>query len=417
MSSPAPQFARAETVRAEPSLLDGLALQPADPLLALIGAYRQDPRPDKIDLGVGVFRDEAGGTPIMQAVKLAEERLVRDQLSKGYLGPEGDLGFFELLKPVVFGDAVQARELAGLQTPGGTGALRLAAELIAAARPGARVLVGAPTWPNHRPILSAAQLEVVAYPFFDVASQTLLFERMAEALEAARRGDVVLLHGCCHNPTGADLDPAQWRIVAEIVARRGLVPLVDLAYQGLGSGLDEDAAGARLVLAQAEEGLLAYSCDKNFGLYRERTGALFVRSATEQARAVIQSNLLALARANWSMPPDHGAAVVRTILEDEALTAAWRRELAGMCARIAGLRRMLADADPALAPLARQHGMFSTLPLTPAQVAAARDAHGIYMAGSGRINIAGLTPAAVKPFIRGLAAVTGRSPATLEPIA
>lgn len=391
--------------RADYDIFGALALQPADSLLALIGAFRNDSRPDKIDVGVGVYRDLEGRTPVMRAVKEAERRLIEEQPTKGYLGPEGDVGYFEALTPIAFGAAAYDDRLSGLQTVGGTGALRLAAELIARARPGARIWVGDPTWPNHPPIFKAAGLEVVGYTHFDVTAQRLRFDRVVEALGRAERGDVALLHGCCHNPTGADFDPEQWAELARLIAARGVLPLVDLAYQGLGVGLDEDAVGVRTVLETVGKGLVAYSCDKNFGLYRERVGALYALSRSREQAAVVQSNLLSLTRANWSMPPDHGAAVVRLILADPALAADWRAELAEMAARIRGIRAMLAAADPALAPLLGQHGMFATLPLTPAQVAELREVRGIYMPSSGRINLAGLTPATVPPFVDALASI------------
>ena len=385
--------------------LDRLSAQPADALLALIGAFKADPRADKIDIGVGVYRNVAGDTPVFRAVKTAERRLVEEQSSKSYLGPEGDIAYFDLLKPILFGSRRRDGRLSGLQTPGGTGALRLAAELIARARPDARVFVGTPTWPNHPPIFGAARLEVVGYDHFDVATQTLTFDRMMAALATARPGDVALLHGCCHNPTGADLDAGQWAAVAALLRERGILPLIDLAYQGLGAGLDEDAAGMRAVLDGSDEALVAYSCDKNFGLYRERVGALYAVSRDAAGAAVTQSNLLSLTRANWSMPPDHGAAIVRVVLEDDALTADWRAELEEMRVRMAGIRALLAAADPALARLTEQYGMFSTLPLAPAQVMRLRDEHAIYLPASGRINIAGLTPETVPIFVAALAAV------------
>lgn len=386
-------------------LLDRLARQPADSLLALIGECRRDPRANKIDVGVGVYRDATGATPVFEAVKLAERSLLETQISKGYLGPEGDTGFLSLLTSLVFGDADLADRLSGLQTPGGTGALRLAAELIAKAKPDARVFVGGPTWPNHHSILAASGLAVVNYSYFDVATQTLDLAAMLAALGEARRGDVALLHGCCHNPTGADLDPAQWAEVADLLAARGVIPLIDLAYHGLGNGLADDAAGMRIVLDRVDEALVAYSCDKNFGLYRERTGALFALSRNADASGVTQSNLLALARANWSMPPDHGAAVVRIILEDQTLINSWREELEAMRRRIVGIRGLLAAADQTLAPLTAQHGMFATLPLTAGQVATLRRDHAIYMPASGRINLAGLTDATIPAFVAALSAV------------
>ncbi|KRB79761.1 aromatic amino acid aminotransferase [Sphingomonas sp. Root710] len=382
-----------------------LSAQPADSLLALIGAYRADPRAGKIDVGVGVYRDPQGRTPVLRAVKEAERRLVAEQESKGYLGPEGDTGFFEALKPVIFGDAGHGTRLTGLQTPGGTGALRLAAELIARFNPQGRVWIGEPTWPNHHPILKAAGLELAAYEHFDVATQRLTFGRALDALGQAKRGDVALLHGCCHNPVGADFDAAQWQELADVMRARGVLPLIDLAYQGLGRGLDEDAQGARIVLDTVGEGLLAYSCDKNFGLYRERVGALYALSRDADTASVVQSNLLSLARANWSMPPDHGAAIVRVILSDPALTADWKAELAEMRDRIRGIRILLAAADPTLSPLTGQHGMFSTLPLTPQQVARLREERGIYMPASGRINLAGLTPETIHAFVDALASL------------
>ena len=384
---------------------DGLTLQSPDALLALIGMYRADPRADKIDVGVGIYRDEEGRTPVFAAVKSAEARLLETQSSKAYLGPEGDVEFFERLRPVVLGGEAGNPCLGGLQTPGGTGALRLAAELVAAARPETKVLLGTPSWPNHLPILAAARLQIVPYQYFDVARQAIAFDEMIAAFERVDPGDVVLLQACCHNPTGADLDLAQWRVVADVIERRGLVPLIDLAYQGLGRSLDEDAAGARLVFETAREALLAYSCDKNFGLYRERTGALFVKVHSAASLLTTQSNLLSLARANWSMPPDHGAAVVRIILQDGDLAKRWRAELAAMAARIVEVRHGLAALDSALEPLVRQNGMFSVLPLSSTQVTRLRLEHGVYMASSGRINLAGLTSATIAPFVRALAAV------------
>ena len=247
------------------------------------------------------------------------------------------------------------------------------------------------------------------YRYFDVASQRITFDQMIEVLDEGRPGDVVLLQGCCHNPVGADLDQAQWREVAEVVARRGLVPLIDLAYQGLGAGMEPDAEGARTVLEASEEALLAYSCDKNFGLYRERTGALFALSRSRDQAAVTQSNLLSLARANWSMPPDHGAAIVRVILEDAALVASWSAELNGMRRRIADVRTRLAGLHPMLAPLVGQFGMFSTLPLAGAEVERLRAKRGVYMAASGRINVAGLTHETISPFAAAIASVRANS--------
>lgn len=387
-------------------LLARLRLQPADPLLSIITAYQADPRPGKIDLGVGVYRDDQGHTPVLRAVKAAERRLLEEQTSKAYLGPEGDIDYFERLVPIVLGQDANRGRLCGLQTTGGTGALRLAAELAAKARPNATIWLGEPTWSNHPPIFGAAGLGMHTYKGFSLETQTICFDETIDALKKqAQPGDIVLLHGCCHNPTGADFDAEQWQALARLCAERGLFPLIDLAYQGLGDGLEQDAAGARAMLDTVGEGLIAYSCDKNFGLYRERVGALFALSADAGQSAVTQSNLLSLARANWSMPPDHGAAVVRTILSDPALTADWRAELEEMRTRIAGLRTLLAAASPDLAAIARQRGLFSSLALTREQIARLCADHAIYMAGSGRINIAGLRADTIETFVAALAAV------------
>jgi aromatic-amino-acid transaminase len=388
---------------ASEGLFGGLDPKAPDALLSLIGLYRADDRPGKIDLGVGVYRDDGGETPVFRAVKAAEARLLADQATKAYLGPEGDLEFLERLKPIIFGPQAPAA-LFGVQTPGGTGALRLAAELIGAARPGARIFMGAPTWPNHPQIFDITRLETVAYSYFDSRTQTVRFDTMMDALATAGFGDAVLLQACCTNPSGADLSMAQWRAVADLVAQRGLTPLVDLAYQGLGAGLEEDAAGMRLVLDAAPDALLAYSCDKNFGLYRERVGALFALSKSPARLDLAASNIKALARANWSMPPDHGAAIVRVILESEPLTRDWKAELEAMRHRLVEVRQALAAATPALSGLVRHHGLFAQLPLSPAQVARMREEHAVYMAGSGRINLAGLNPATVSIFAQAYAA-------------
>lgn len=378
-------------------LFDRLEPQRLDPLLALIGLAKADARPGKIDVGVGVYRDAAGTTPILRAVKAAEQLLLETQETKSYLGSEGDTRFVDLIKPVVFGDDDHAR-VVGVQTPGGCGALRLGAELIKAAGGNARIFVGQPTWPNHGPLVGAAGVEMIDYPYYDKVSRAVLFDEMLTALEQARPGDILLLHGCCHNPTGADLSLDQWRVLAELVSKRGLIPFVDLAYQGLGNGLQEDAAGTRLIVAAAEQALIAQSCDKNFGLYRERTGALFVKGASVAQGQLVFGNLLGLARTMWSMPPDHGAAIVRTILDTPALVADWRAELKEMLARIRSLRARLAAYDPRLAFIDAQNGMFSMLPLTPDDVVALRKSHGIYMANSGRFNVAGLSDQNVDGF-------------------
>jgi len=377
-------------------LFDGLLPQPPDVVLSLIKLFREDPRAGKIDVGVGVYKDALGRTPVFAAMKAAERRLLETQDTKSYLGPEGDFGYLERLTPIIFGTGAAASDLFAVQTPGGTGALRLAAELAKAGRTDARIWLGTPSWPIHAPIFAEAGLEVMTFRHFDPKTQALTFDETISALGGATAGDVVLLHGCCHNPSGANPTHDQWRELARLIVARGLVPLLDLAYQGLGDGLDEDAAGLRIVMEAVDNAMVAYSCDKNFGLYRERTGALFVRARGHAE--VVRTNILKIARCAWSMPPDHGAAAVRLILEDEGLTAMWREELEACRLRLQSMREALADADPRFEPIRGQRGMFSMLALTPAQVEALRRDHGVYMTGNGRINIAGLTAETIAPF-------------------
>ena len=390
-------------------MLDRLAPQAPDALLALIKLHREDPRADKIDLGVGVYRTGQGATPVFGAIKAAEKKLVETQDSKAYLGPEGDMGFVEALMPYVFGteDPSMGGRIEGMQSPGGTGAVRLAAALAKAAGV-RRVLLGMPSWPNHAQILADLDLEVLPFAHAK-ADGTADIEAVLAVIEGAAEGDAILLHGCCHNPTGIDYSHAQWdRIAAALAAGRALA-ILDLAYQGLGSGMDEDAYGLRAVLAAVPEALVAYSCDKNFGLYRDRVGAFYVMAQDGGQLPAIMSNAAALARANWSMPPDHGAAAVRLILEDETLTAQWLDELDTMRARMRQVRDRLAAAGTVgsidLAPLGGQNGLFSMLPLSKEQIGALRADHGVYMAGSGRINVAGLTAGNIDKFIAALGEV------------
>jgi len=383
-------------------MFDALAPQPDDPLLALIGLYRADARPGKVDLGVGVYRDETGATPIFRAVKEAERRLVETQPTKAYVGPEGDPVFLERLWDLTAGEAGRGRAVAGLQTPGGSGALRIGGDLLV--RLGVkRIWLGMPTWPNHASIFQAAGLEIATYPFFDIPSQSVLFERMVEALSGAAPGDAVLLHASCHNPTGANLSAEQWRAVTDLIAARGLMPLVDIAYQGYGRGLDEDAAGLRMLLAAVPEMLVAVSCSKSFGLYRERTGAVYAACGNADAVPALRSNLAALARVNYSMPPDHGSAIVSTILGDEALKADWMAEIEAMRQRITAIRERLAAGLSrrwqVATAIREQEGMFSLLPLEAADVLKLRAEQAIYMPTSGRINIAGLKTAEVDAVI------------------
>jgi aromatic-amino-acid transaminase len=380
----------------------GLAELPtaqSDTLIALIAMVQADPRPDKIDVGVGVFRDGEGRTPILKVIKEAEQRLHDTQESKSYLGSAGDKRFAELLRPILLGEHVGDERIAGFQTPGGCGALRLGFELVARANPDARVLVGGPTWPNHLPIIRAVGLQSSEYPFYERGQGAIRFEDMIAALRSGEPGDVALLHGCCHNPTGADLDEGQWREVAGAIREGGLIPFVDIAYQGFGRGLDEDAFGVRLMLETCDEVIIAQSCDKNFSVYRDRVGSLWIKSASRETTVNAIGLLFQIAREMWSMPPDHGAAAVRIVLDDPELKQRWLVELAAMRDRINAVRQRIAAADPRLAFIGRQYGMFSMLPLSKDQVLKLREDHAIYMAESGRFNVVGMGDAQIDRFI------------------
>jgi aromatic-amino-acid transaminase len=378
-----------------------------DSLLALIELAKADPRPEKIDVGVGVYRDSAGNTPILKVIKEAERRLWEAQETKSYLGGRGDVLFAELLRPILLGEHASDDRIAGLQTPGGCGALTLGFHLIKAANPDARVLIGTPTWPNHVPIVRGCELEIVEYPHYDRGSHELCFDRMVETLKSAHPGDVVLLHGCCHNPTGADLDADQWAEITRLIAERGLLPVVDIAYQGFGDGLAPDAAGLRGILDACETVVVSQSCDKNFGVYRDRVGSVWFKTASAQSTATAMGHVLQISREMWSMPPDHGAAAVRIVLDDAKLNADWRLELEGMRERIVSLRQRLAGANPQFDYIADQKGMFSMLPVTPEQVLELRKDHAIYMADSGRFNICGLSDDQVDRFASAVLEVVG----------
>jgi len=387
-------------------MLDTLVPQPADALLALIKLYAADSRADKIDLGVGVYRTGQGDTPVFGAIKAAERRLLETQSSKSYLGPEGDMGFVAALTPRIFGTGFDLSRIEGMQTPGGTGGVRLAVAL--AKKAGAtRVWMGTPSWPNHAQIIADLGLETRTFAHAAPDGGADGAAALA-AIAEAQPGDAILLHGCCHNPTGIDYAAAQWDAIAAALATSGVLPILDLAYQGLGEGLEEDASGLRTVLAAVPEALIAYSCDKNFGLYRDRVGAFYVVAREGSQLPAILSNGHALARANWSMPPDHGAAAVRIVLEDPALAALWLDELDTMRTRMRQVRVALAAAGMVggvdLTPVGSQNGLFSVLPLSKERIAALRADYGIYMAGSGRINVAGLTASNLDAFVAALAA-------------
>ena len=390
--------------------LERLSPQAPDALLALIRLHAADPREDKIDLGVGVYRTEDGATPVFAAIKAAEQHLVDTQDSKSYLGPEGDTGFVNALMPYIFGsDPTMGGRIAGMQTPGGTGAVRLALAL--AQKAGVkRVHMGVPSWPNHAQILADLGLELVAFDHADPDGSANL-DAVLAAINGAGEDGAVLLHACCHNPTGIDYTADQWDAIADAFASSGSFPILDSAYQGLGHGMEEDAAGIRAVLAKVPEAFIAYSCDKNFGQYRDRVGAFYILGDGQAALDTAFSNANALARACWSMPPDHGGAAVRIIMRDPDMTKQWLAELDDMRARMRQVRDALAKAGTAgridLTPLATQNGLFAMLPVTKDEVTMLREDHGIYMAASGRINVAGLTMGNLPKFIAALAAVAG----------
>ncbi|WP_136636324.1 aromatic amino acid transaminase [Pseudooceanicola onchidii] len=392
-------------------MFEHLRPQPEDPILALMDRYRADPRTDKIDLGVGVYRNSQGVTPVMQAVKTAERQLVDGQDSKGYTGLAGDPAFIDAMAELVLGDVVAADRVAGAGTVGGTGAVRQGLELIRLARPGVTVHIPDPSWPNHRAILQAMGMAVKTYRYFDAEANGLDMTGLLEDLRAVPAGDVVLLHGCCHNPTGADPSDAQWQEIVATLKAAQVTALIDLAYLGFGDGIAEDAFSTRLMVQELGEVIVAVSCSKNFGLYRERAGVVLVTAADADARAVVQGNLATLNRLAYSFPADHGARVVEMILNSSALRAEWATELSEMRGRINSLRGELAAALQAetgsdqYAFLAVQRGMFSRLTATPDQIRTLRDDHGIYIIGDGRMNMAGLSKEDIPRLARAIAEV------------
>ena len=390
-----------------------------DPILGLMAAFRADPDPHKVDLGVGVYRDERGDTPVLASVRQAESALIARQSTKTYVAPAGNAGFNQAMAQLVLGaahPALTADRVRSMQTPGGCGALRLGAELIRAAAPDAVVHVSTPTWANHTPLLAGSGLRLESYPYFDPPTGSVQFAAMSAALERLPAGAVVLLHAACHNPTGADLSQAQWRELLALVKRRRLLPFIDMAYQGLGDGLDADAFGPRLFCAELPEVLCAVSCSKNFGLYRERTGSLHLIGESPRAADAALSQLVRLARGIWSMPPDHGAAIVHGILSDESLRGRWLEEVAAMRRRLQGLRlevvQQLRDYCPQrdFGFIGGQRGMFSFCGITAAQVRALRERHHVYMTDDSRMNIAGLRRENLEYFARAMAQVLVAAP-------
>jgi aspartate aminotransferase len=373
-------------------------LSPAAPdkIIALIGMFKDDPRKNKVDLGVGVYKDPEGRTPIMRAVRAAEKRLYDEQSTKTYLGMAGDPVFNQAIIKLAFGEKADMKRLRAAQAPGGSGALRVLAELINRSRPKATVWLSDPTWPNHIPLLSAAGLKTKTYPYFDAKTGGVRFDAMLAALDKAKPGDVVLLHGCCHNPTGANLTTAQWKKVAALLAERELFPFIDLAYLGFGDGIDQDAEGLRILAKKVPELAVAQSCSKNFSVYRDRVGAAIIMAKDAKSADVVASQLNSVARAMYSMPPDHGAAAVRIVMTDDGLRSDWEAELDDVRARMIRLREGLAAAlrkrtnSDRFDFVAHHRGMFSRLGLTVEQVKRLREEHAIYMVDDSRINVAGL---------------------------
>ena len=376
-------------------MFETLQAQKPDAILALVQMFKDDPRENKVDLGVGVYKDASGKTPVMRAIKAAEQKLWANETTKSYTALTGDPGFADAMVRLVLGNAVPRNTVSAAATPGGTGAVRQAFELIKMARPDARVFVSNPTWPNHLSILAYLGIETVPYRYFDNDTRGVAFDAMLEDLKTARKGDVVLLHGCCHNPTGANLTMLQWQEVIAVLQQTGAVPMIDIAYQGFGDGLEADGAATRAVAAATTECLIAASCSKNFGIYRERTGILMmIANGTEPK--IAQGTLAFLNRQNFSFPPDHGARLVTMILNDEVLRNDWMTEVEDMRLSMLGLREQLArelqqrSGSDRFDFIAQHRGMFSRLGTTPELVQKMREDFGIYLVGDSRMNIAGL---------------------------
>jgi len=390
-------------------MLDALTPQPPDKILAIMSLFKADTRTDKIDLGVGVYKNAEGVTPVMRAVKAAEQRIWETQESKAYTGLAGDPGFADAMIGLVLSNAVPRDQVAAVATPGGTGAIRQGFELIKMAAPGATVWVSSPTWPNHNSILKYMGMPFQEYRYFDEETCAVDFDGMLTDLDKVAFGDIVLVHGCCHNPTGANLNAVQWDQLIAKLNERGAAPMVDIAYQGFGDGLIDDGSAVRKVAAGCPESLIAASCSKNFGIYRERTGILMAVGGSDTA--LTQGTLAFLNRQNYSFPPDHGARIVTEILTDPDLRADWEAELEEVREGMLKLRRDLADALQEATGfnrfgfIAEHRGMFSRLGLTPDQVSKLREDHAVYMVGDSRINVAGLNAQTVPVLAKATASV------------
>ena len=392
-------------------MLDNLKPQATDKILALIQMFKDDPRDGKIDLGVGVYKDATGLTPVMHAVKAAERTLWETETSKTYTALAGDPAYNAAMCNLILGDTGADRR-ASIATPGGTGAIRQALELVKLASPTATIWLSNPTWPNHPSIIRYLGMPTADYRYFDAETRGVDFGGMMADLSRVQPGDVVLLHGCCHNPTGANLNATEWAAVADLLEAKRAIPFIDLAYQGFGDGLEQDAAATRLIAAKLPEVLIAASCSKNFGIYRERTGIL-IALGTPVNRVTTQGNLAFLNRQNFSFPPDHGARLVTMILNDATLTTQWKSELEEVRLNMLTLRQSLADhlraetGSDRYGFIAKHRGMFSRIGISEAQVEMLRTEHGIYMVGDSRLNIAGLNARTVPILAKAIVAVGG----------
>ncbi len=395
-------------------MFETLKPMPPDAILGIMTLFRADKDPGKIDLSVGVYQDEQGLTPVLASVKRAEKAIIEAQDSKTYVAIAGNAGFNSGIAELLYGKdhpALKGGRVATVQTPGGSGGLSVAGHLLARSKPNARVYVSDPSWPNHIPLLKMSGLELETYPYYDYAHHRVDFDAMVGKLDKAKAGEIVLIHGCCHNPCGADLSREQWEALTQLCERRGLVPFIDLAYQGLSEGLEEDAYGARLMASRLPEVVVVSSCSKNLGLYRERVGAASFVSATPEASKLVLANASNVARGIYSMPPDHGAAIVSYILHDAGLRAQWVKELEEMRGRLNGLRKLLVDKLAArktpidFSFIAKERGMFSFLGITKEQVIRLRDEFHIYMVESSRVNIAGINHSNVDTVADAIAAV------------
>ena len=390
-------------------IFKNLQQQPPDKILALMTAFKEDPRDQKLDLGVGVYKDPTGITPIMRSIKLAEKKWWEIESSKSYVGLAGDPAFSDAIISLVLGNSIPRNFIASAATPGGTGAVRQGFELFKVANPGVRVFVSDPTWPNHISILQYLNIPFETYRYFDNETRGVDFDSMVSDLSRAKAGDVILLHGCCHNPTGANLDKQQWKIIVDLLNKNGATPMIDLAYQGFGDGLEEDVYATRLIAESVPETVIASSCSKNFGIYRERAGLLMLVSQDSSKRNINQSMLAYLNRQNYSFPPDHGSRLVSIVLNDKDLRSDWMSELEDIRNSLLNLRVQLSNelqkisGSDRFSFIASHRGMFSRLGSTPSQVEKMRTEFGIYMVSDSRFNVAGLNsetvPALAKAII------------------